>query len=157
MKRTSDGSSAERIEARSPADCIAGPLDSFRVRSDSAATIMASVVLPRPGGPASRIWSALRLSFLAAAMTRESWSTTLCCPTNSLRSLGLRAASSSRSSRSNSLISACLCQAQQEPPSGPPTHRVSHQSPRAPFVPETPQSQAEVALAEPFPSQALRR
>ena len=47
----------ERIAARSPACWIAGPLVMRIGAPISAAMIIASVVLPRPGGPESRTWS----------------------------------------------------------------------------------------------------
>ena len=39
---------------------MAGPLDMRSGRPPSCATIIASVVLPSPGGPASRMWSGVR-------------------------------------------------------------------------------------------------
>ncbi len=58
MNRTSPGMSDDSTAARSPACWIAGPLDMRSGRLDSCATIIASVVLPSPGGPAIRMWSA---------------------------------------------------------------------------------------------------
>ena len=57
MNSTSPASSELSIEAKSPACWIAGP-DVMRIgTSSSLATIIANVVLPNPGGPASRMWS----------------------------------------------------------------------------------------------------
>src|SRR6478609_3273947 len=89
------------MAARSPACWIAGPLliRSGAVISD--ATIMASVVLPRPGGPEKRTWSALRPRIRDAFSTRESCLRTRCWPTKSSRFLGRSAASMRRSSGSS--------------------------------------------------------
>ena len=57
MNRTSSSSNDDRMLARSPACWIAGP-DVTRIGTPSSLdTIIASVVLPNPGGPASRMWS----------------------------------------------------------------------------------------------------
>ncbi len=53
MKTTSPSLSVDRIAARSPARSIAGPLVTRSGAPSSAAMIMASVVLPSPGGPDS--------------------------------------------------------------------------------------------------------
>ena len=63
---TSPSVSEESIAARSPACWIAGPLVIRSGTPSSAATIIASVVLPRPGGPASRTWSGVEPRPLAA-------------------------------------------------------------------------------------------
>ena len=57
MNSTSPASRELRIEARSPACWMAGPEVTRIGTASSLATIMANVVLPRPGGPASRMWS----------------------------------------------------------------------------------------------------
>ena len=49
MNSTSPGTSDDSTAARSPACWIAGPLDMRSGRPLSCATIIASVVLPRPG------------------------------------------------------------------------------------------------------------
>src|SRR6476620_4743421 len=99
--RTSPSDSEDRMAARSPACWMAGPL---LIRSGtfiSAAMIMDSVVLPRPGGPESSTWSALRPRIREASRTRESCLRTRCWPTKSCRFLGRRAASMARSSGSS--------------------------------------------------------
>ena len=49
--KISPSTKEERIDAKSPACCIAGP-EVIRIgQSISAATIIAKVVLPKPGGP----------------------------------------------------------------------------------------------------------
>ena len=60
MNSTSPGVRLDSSAARSPACWIAGPLDMRSGRPLSCATIIASVVLPSPGGPASRMWSGVR-------------------------------------------------------------------------------------------------
>ena len=57
---TSPSSSEDSTAARSPACWIAGPLVTRSGAPSSCATIIASVVLPRPGGPDSRTWSGAR-------------------------------------------------------------------------------------------------
>ena len=61
MNSTSPGTSDDSSAARSPACWMAGPLDMRSGRPLSCATIIASVVLPSPGGPASRMWSGVRV------------------------------------------------------------------------------------------------
>ena len=63
IKSTSPASSELRIEAKSPACWMAGPEVTRIGTSNSLATIMAKVVLPSPGGPASRIWSGRNVTF----------------------------------------------------------------------------------------------
>ena len=58
MNRTSRSSSEVRIAARSPARSMAGPEAYLTLTPSSRAMIVASVVLPRPGGPYRRTWSA---------------------------------------------------------------------------------------------------
>src|SRR5919107_4353685 len=99
--RTSPSDREERMAARSPACWMAGPL---LIRSGafiSEATIIARVVLPRPGGPEKRTWSALRPRMREACSTRDSCLRTRCWPTKSCRFLGRRAASIARSSGSS--------------------------------------------------------
>ena len=69
-KNTSPSASPERIAARSPACWIAGPLEIRSGAAISLAMIIASVVLPSPGGPDSRTWSATPPRFRAASRTR---------------------------------------------------------------------------------------
>src|SRR5450830_930275 len=99
--RTSPSESEDRIAARSPACWIAGPLLILSGAFISAAMIMDSVVLPRPGGPESSTWSALRPRIREASRTSESCLRTRCWPTKSCRFLGRSAASMARSSGSS--------------------------------------------------------
>src|SRR5690606_8869646 len=87
----------DRTAARSPACWMAGPLVRRRWESSSPAMIMASVVLPSPGGPESSTWSGGLPRARAACSTRESWSRTTCWPTKSSSRLGRSAASAARS------------------------------------------------------------
>ena len=73
INKTSPSSRELRIEARSPACWIAGP-DVTRIGTPSSlATIIESVVLPSPGGPASSIWSGGTPRFCAALRNSASW------------------------------------------------------------------------------------
>ena len=45
------------MAARSPVRAMAGPLVVLMLEPSSFATTVASVVLPRPGGPENRMWS----------------------------------------------------------------------------------------------------
>ncbi len=83
---------------------IAGPLVSRNGVVISAAMIIASVVLPSPGGPESSTWSGARPRWRAASSTRPSCSRTRCWPTTSSRVLGRSAASTARSSPSASAV-----------------------------------------------------
>lgn len=69
------------MAARSPACWMAGPEEIRRGTSSSSAMIMARVVLPRPGGPESSTWSAVRPRNLDASSTSESCARTRFCPT----------------------------------------------------------------------------
>src|SRR6478736_5913287 len=107
-KRTSPSLRPDRIAARSPAWVIAGPLVSRSGVLISAAMIIASVVLPSPGGPESSTWSGARPRRRAASRTSPSWSRTRACPTTSSSVLGRSAASTARSSPSASAsVSRC--------------------------------------------------
>src|SRR5690606_15640566 len=97
MNSTSPSSREDRTAARSPACWMAGPLVRRRWESSSPAMIMASVVLPSPGGPESSTWSGGLPRARAACSTRESWSRTTCWPTKSSSRLGRSAASAARS------------------------------------------------------------
>src|SRR6478736_2291613 len=99
--RTSPSESEDRIAARSPACWMAGPLLRRSGAFISAATIMARVVLPRPGGPENSTWSAVRPRIREAWSTSESCLRTRCWPTKSSRFLGRSAASMARSSGSS--------------------------------------------------------
>ena len=57
---TSPSLTDDKIAAKSPACCTAGPLVIRSGASISAAMIIAIVVLPRPGGPHRSTWSATR-------------------------------------------------------------------------------------------------
>ena len=99
MNSTSPGTRLDSRAARSPACWIAGPLDMRSGRSLSCATIIASVVLPSPGGPASRMWSGVRFCIAAASSSSCSCPRTFAWPTNSARMRG-RSAPSKASSAS---------------------------------------------------------
>src|SRR6478609_3740017 len=101
-KSTSPSFMPERIAARSPAWVMAGPLVSRSGAVISWAMIIASVVLPRPGGPESSTWSGTRPRPRAASRTSPSCSRTRCWPTTSARVRGRSAASTARSSPSAS-------------------------------------------------------
>ena len=72
MNSTSPSASPDRIAARSPACWIAGPLEIRSGAAISAAMIIASVVLPRPGGPESSTWSGTEPRCRAAVSTSPS-------------------------------------------------------------------------------------
>src|SRR5688572_16726849 len=76
---------------------MAGPLVTRRGAPISAAMIIASVVLPSPGGPESSTWSGALPRPRAASSTSESWSRTTRWPTNSSSRRGRSAASAARS------------------------------------------------------------
>ena len=59
---------------------MAGPLDMRSGRPLSCATIIASVVLPSPGGPASRMWSGVRCCMRAASSSSCSCPRTFVLP-----------------------------------------------------------------------------
>src|SRR4051812_20371806 len=95
---TSPSAKVDNSAARSPARSMAGPLVMRSGAPSSAATIIAMVVLPRPGGPDSRMWSGGRPRCRAPSRTSESCSRTRSWPMNSSRRRGRRAASITRSS-----------------------------------------------------------
>ena len=99
MKSTSLGWRFVRIAARSPARWITGPEVARKPTPISRATIWASVVLPRPGGPCSRTWSSASPRARAASMNTARFSRLDCWPTNSSRVWGRRLASAASSSR----------------------------------------------------------
>ena len=84
---------ARRRDAPPDHILLSGPLVIRIGCSSSAATIMARVVLPRPGGPDSRMWSGGASRRRAASRTSCSWSRTRVWPGNSLSRLGRSAAS----------------------------------------------------------------
>ena len=69
--------------ARSAAFSMIGPLVTFMSLPISRARMPASVVLPRPDGPLSRMWSSASLRCLAASTAMPSRSLTLSWPVNS--------------------------------------------------------------------------
>ena len=76
MKKTLPGSSAVRKAAMSALRSSAGPAVCTIGTPSSAATMKASEVLPRPGGPASRTWSSGSPRPRAASMNSPSCSVT---------------------------------------------------------------------------------
>src|SRR5690606_13349760 len=105
MKNTSPGSRLERMAARSPGRSRAGPEVICRVVPISAATIPASVVFPRPGGPERRMWSSDLPSARAASIEIHSLSLTRSWPMNSSRRRGRRVISISSSAVGLSTLS----------------------------------------------------
>src|SRR3569833_102652 len=99
-KSTSPSDSVESTAARSPARSIAGPEEMRSGMPSSPAMIIASVVLPRPGGPDISRWPGGRPRRSALCSTSESCSRTRACPMNSSRRLGRSAASMTFSSPS---------------------------------------------------------
>ncbi len=93
MNSTSRGCRLVSSAARSPARAITGPEVARKPTPSSRATICASVVLPRPGGPYSSTWSSASPRPRAAAMnTRRFWHTRS-WPTKSARRSGRSASS----------------------------------------------------------------
>ena len=68
MKKTSPSPRLVRIAARSPLRSIAGPLVPVTRVPISLAMMLASVVLPRPGGPCRSTWSSASPRWSAALM-----------------------------------------------------------------------------------------
>ena len=102
MKTTSPSLRVDKIAARSPERSMAGPLVMRIGAPSSAATIIAIVVLPRPGGPASSTWSGGRPRRSALCKISDSCSRTRAWPVNSVSRLGRSALSIMRSSASAS-------------------------------------------------------
>ena len=97
MNRTSRSSSEVRTAARSPARSTAGP-DVYRTFTPSSrAMIVASVVLPRPGGPYRRMWSAASPLPFAACRSTERLALTSRWPMYSSSVRGRRVPSTTRS------------------------------------------------------------
>ena len=102
MKTTSPSLSVDSTAARSPERSMAGPLVMRSGAPSSAATIIAIVVLPRPGGPDSSTWSGGRPRRRALCRISDSCSRTRAWPMNSVSRLGRSALSMTRSSASAS-------------------------------------------------------
>ena len=77
----------------------AGPAVATNRTPSASATIRASEVLPRPGGPASSTWSSASPRERAASMETASWALSASWPTNSSRRRGRRGRSASSSGR----------------------------------------------------------
>ena len=88
MNSTSRGSRLVSSAARSPALAITGPDVARKSTPSSRATICASVVLPRPGGPTNSTWSSASLRARAASM--KTWRLARACswPMNSASRCG---------------------------------------------------------------------
>ncbi|OPY64779.1 MAG: hypothetical protein A4E57_03418 [Syntrophorhabdaceae bacterium PtaU1.Bin034] len=95
-----------RSPIRSPPFSNAGPEDVITFVPISFAIMWASVVLPRPGGPLSRICSSDSPLLRAASIAILSVSTTFFCPIYSESVLGLRLRKSSSAPVSSFLVSA---------------------------------------------------
>jgi hypothetical protein len=76
---------------------IVGPLVDLKFAPIALARMLASVVLPRPGGPLSKMWSIGSLRRLAASTAISSRSFTLGWPVNSENSEGRSVISSATS------------------------------------------------------------
>ena len=83
MNSTSPAPRDVSTAARSPARSMAGPLVVRICAPISAATMFASVVLPRPGGPYRRMWSTGSPRFCAASMRIARFSLIRSWPANS--------------------------------------------------------------------------
>ena len=101
MNRTSRSSSEVRIAARSPARSMAGPDAYLTLTPSSRAMIVARVVLPRPGGPYRRTWSAASPLPLAAWSSTDRLALTSRCPMYSSRVRGRRVPSMTTSPSSS--------------------------------------------------------
>ena len=98
MNNTSPSSNCERMAARSPARSSAGPEVTCSPASISLATMWASVVLPKPGGPANSRWSAGWARARAAPKMMWRCSLSSAWPTNSANRVGRRLISATASS-----------------------------------------------------------
>ena len=101
MKRTSRSSRLVRIAARSPVARWPGPDVVWMFTPSSRATMLASVVLPRPGGPYSRMWSAASSLARAASSRMRRFSLTVVWPMYSASRRGRRLVSTAVSSTSS--------------------------------------------------------
>ncbi len=97
-------SSEDSIAARSPACWMAGPLVTRSGAPSSCATIIASVVLPSPGGPESRTWSGAWPRPRAASSTSDELLADDALPDELVEPRGRSAASTARSSSSAPLV-----------------------------------------------------
>src|SRR5262245_23819564 len=140
MKRTSRRSRLVRSAARSPARAITGPEVARKFAPSSRATICASVVLPRPGGPTKRTWSSGSCRDRAASMKTLRLAQACAWPTNSERYCGRSGASGASSSRGSEatrrglliVVSTRQRPASSEPPQParqPPANDGRHQAP----------------------------
>ncbi len=99
MNSTSRSSRLVSKAARSPALAITGPEVARKPTPSSRATICASVVLPRPGGPTNSTWSSASLRLRAASMKIDRLARACAWPTNSDSSCGRSAVSPTSSAR----------------------------------------------------------
>ena len=121
MKRMSPGFRAVSMPTRSPGRSSTGP-DVTRMSTPSSRAIsIASVVLPRPGGPKNSAWSRGSLRCFAASIAICSDSFTFAWPTNSSSRDGRSAASLTRSSGSTSGV--VISERMTLRGLGPPAHR----------------------------------
>src|ERR1700722_12824711 len=95
MNSTSRGSRLVSCPAKSPALPMTGPEVEWKLTPSSRATICASVVLPRPGGPTNSTWSSASPRDLADWMKTPRFLRAASCPAKSARSCGRIAVSSS--------------------------------------------------------------
>ena len=93
MNSTSRSSRLVSSAARSPALAMTGPEVARKPTPSSRATICASVVLPRPGGPTNSTWSSASLRLRAASMKIERFLRACAWPTNSDSNCGRSAVS----------------------------------------------------------------
>src|SRR5713226_6026084 len=99
MNKTSRSSRLVNNAARSPALAITGPEVARKPTPSSRATICASVVLPRPGGPTNSTWSSASPRLRAASMKIARFLRACAWPTNSLNSCGRNVVSGASSAR----------------------------------------------------------
>ncbi len=97
MNSTSRGCKLVRMAAKSPARWITGPEVARNPTPISRATICASVVLPKPGGPCSNTWSNASPRARAASMNTFKFSRLDCWPVNSASVCGRKDASTASS------------------------------------------------------------
>src|SRR5713101_5850018 len=97
MNSTSPASRCVSNPARSPALSMVGPLAFLRFAPIALAMILASVVLPSPGGPLNRMWSIASPRCRAAWTVISSRSLTLAWRVNSEQSDGRSVISSAAS------------------------------------------------------------
>src|SRR2546430_693899 len=103
MNSTSRSSRLVRSAARSPALAITGPEVARKLTPSSRATICASVVLPRPGGPTNSTWSSASLRARAASMNTPRLAQAWAWPMTSESRCGRSDASAASSSRRSEL------------------------------------------------------